>query len=178
MEGNISMKIDFKRNARKWSTLIIAIVSYFLIHEGAHLIYAFCIGVFKQINIIGIGIQIDVYAERMTDTQMGIFCIVGAAATITVAYIILALTGKIIKSKSVYFRAIMYYIVFAFLLIDPLYLSVIYSFVGGGDMNGIMLLMPETAARILFGIIAVINIILFIKIALPKYNMAYKETNI
>lgn len=167
------MKMDFKRNARKWSALIIAIISYFLIHEGAHLIYAFCIGVFKQVNIIGIGIQIDVYAERMTEAQMGVFCIVGAVATIAAAYIILALTGKIINSKSLYFRAIMYYVVFAFLLIDPLYLSVIYSFVGGGDMNGIMLLIPETAARMLFGAIAVINIILLIKIALPKYKAAF-----
>lgn len=167
------MKMDFKRNTRKWSALIIAIISYFLIHEGAHLIYAFCIGVFKQINIIGIGIQIDVYAERMTDAQMGVFCIVGAVATIAAAYIILALTGKIINSNSLYFRAIMYYVVFAFLLIDPLYLSVIYSFFGGGDMNGIMLLMPETAARMLFGAIAVINIILLIKIALPKYKAAF-----
>lgn len=172
------MKIDFKRNARKWSALIIAIVGYFLIHEGAHLIYALCIGVFKKINIIGIGIQIDVYAERMTDTQMGIFCIVGAVATIAVAYVMLALTDKITKSQSLYFRAIMYYVVLAFLLIDPLYLSVIYSFVSGGDMNGIMLLIPEIAARILFGVIAVVNIILLIKIALPKYKAAYKKTNI
>lgn len=169
------MKMDFKRNARKWSALIIAVISYFLIHEGAHLIYALCIGAFKQINIIGLGIQIDVYAERMTDTQMGIFCIVGAVATIVAAYMILALTGKIIKSKSLYFRAVMYYLVLAFLLIDPLYLSVLYSFVGGGDMNGIMLLMPETAARILFGVLAVINITLLIKIVLPKYKAAYKS---
>lgn len=168
------MKMEFKRNARKWSALIIAIAGYFLIHEGAHMVYALCLGVFKQINILGLGIQIDVHAERMTATQMGIFCIFGAVATLAVAYMLVAFTDKIIKSKSLYFKAIMYYTVLAFLLIDPLYLSVIYSFVGGGDMNGIMLLMPETAARILFGVIALINIILLIKIALPKYKASYR----
>lgn len=172
------MQMDFRRNSRKWSALIIAIVSYFLIHEGAHLIYASCIGVFKQINIIGIGVQIDVYADRMTDTQMGIFCIVGAIATLAAAYIMLPLTSKITKSKSLNFRAIMYYVVFAFLLIDPIYLSVLYSFFGGGDMNGIMLLMPETTVRILFGVIAVINIILLVKLVMPKYKAAYEESNI
>lgn len=172
------MKIEYKRNARKWSALIIAIASYFLMHEGAHFIYARCIGAFKQINILGAGIQVDIYAEQMSDTQMGIFCIVGAVATIAVAYLILALTGKIIKSKSLYFRAIMYYIVIAFLLVDPLYLSVIYPFVGGGDMNGIMLLMTETTARIVFGAIAALNIFLLIKIALPNYRTAFKESSV
>lgn len=167
------MKIDFKRSARKWSALIIAIVAYFLIHEGAHLIYALCIGAFKRLNIIGLGLQIDVYADRMTDNQMGIFCIVGAVATIAAAYILLAFTGIILRSKSRFFRAVMYYVVLAFLIADPLYLSVIYPFVGGGDMNGILLLIPETTARIVFGVIAVINIVLLIKIALPKYRAAY-----
>ncbi len=33
------------------------------------------------------------------------------------------------------------------LLLDPLYLSVLCGFFGGGDMNGIALLCPEWAAR-------------------------------
>lgn len=169
------MKLNVNRSVRKWVSLIIAIISYFLVHEGAHFIYAKCIGVFKQINFMSFGVQIDIYNELMTDTQMGIFCLVGAVTTIMIAYVIIALTNKIIKCKSQYLKAIMYYITIAFLLIDPIYLSVIYSLFGGGDMNGISLLISEVNARILFGIVAIINIFLFAKVVLPKYKLAFKE---
>ena len=46
---------------------ILAAVAYYLVHEGAHLLYALFAGVFKQINFMGIGVQIDVYAERMSE---------------------------------------------------------------------------------------------------------------
>lgn len=54
-------------------------------------------------------------------------------------------------------------------------LSVLCGFFGGGDMNGIALLLPEVAARILFGVILVINGLLFWKVILPKYKMAFSE---
>ena len=67
----------------------------------------------------------------------------------------------------------MYYITIAMLLIDPLYLSILCGFFGGGDMNGISLLIPEEVARILYGIILLINITVFVKIVLPKYKQAF-----
>lgn len=57
------------------------LVTYFFVHEGAHLLYALLAGVYKQINFMGLGVQIDVYAERMTDTQLGVFCLMGVFAT-------------------------------------------------------------------------------------------------
>ena len=51
--------------------------------------HARCTGVFKQVNFMGIGMQIDVYAEKMTDTQLGIFCITGAIAAFIAGYTIL-----------------------------------------------------------------------------------------
>jgi hypothetical protein len=58
-------------------------------------VYALCVGVFKQINFIGIGMQIDVYAEQMTSKQLGVFCIVGSVATMIMAYILVILADKI-----------------------------------------------------------------------------------
>ncbi len=168
--------MDFKRNIRKWSGLLIAIVVYFIVHEGAHLIYALSIGAFKQINIIGIGIQIEPYIDLMSTFQLGIFNIVGAISTLIIAYFIVALTGNIIKSRSLFFRSIMYYVTLVLLLVDPIYLSFVYRFVGGGDMNGIKLIMSELVASIMFGIIFVINILIFIKYILPKYKDAYENT--
>ena len=63
----------------------------------------------------------------------------------------------------------------AMLLIDPLYLSALCGFFGGGDMNGIALLIPEVAARMLYGVLLAVNAVVFIKIVLPKYKAAFAE---
>ena len=44
---------------------------------------------------------------------------------------------------------------------------------GGGDMNGISLIVPKAVARILYGIILLINIAVFVKMVLPKYKQAF-----
>ncbi|MCB6203112.1 hypothetical protein [Extibacter muris] len=61
------------------------------------------------------------------------------------------------------------------LLVDALYLLVLYQFVGGGDMNGISLIIPETVTRILFGVIAAANLIIIFKYLLPVYRNAYQN---
>lgn len=53
--------------------LLFAAVAYYLIHEGAHLLYALALGVFKRIKFMGLGMQIATYSEKMTDVQIGIF---------------------------------------------------------------------------------------------------------
>ena len=70
------------KRTRQYIGILTALAAYYLVHEGAHLLYALLTGVFKQINLMGLGVQIDVYAERMTDAQLGIFCLVGALANI------------------------------------------------------------------------------------------------
>ncbi len=163
------------KRKRQYLGLLLAILAYYMIHEGAHLIYALIIGVFKHINFIGLGVQIDVFAEKMTENQMGIFCIVGSVSTIITAYVLVALADKIGRVSSKVFKASMYYITIAMLLIDPLYLSILCGFFGGGDMNGISLLVSEIAARIVYGIILAINVVVFMKIVLPKYKVAFRN---
>lgn len=161
------------KRVRQLVGIFAAIVAYYLIHEGAHLLYAVCTGVFKQINFMGLGVQIDVYAERMTDAQLGIFCLVGALATFCAAYLLAALARSICHAKSKLLRAVLYYITIAFLLLDPLYLSVLCGFFGGGDMNGIALLCPEWAARCLFGALLLVNGLVFWKRILPVYRQSF-----
>ena len=161
------------KRVRQLVGIFAAIVAYYLIHEGAHLLYAVCTGVFKQINFMGLGVQIDVYAERMTDAQLGIFCLVGALATCCAAYLVAALARSICHAKSKLLRAVLYYITIAFLLLDPLYLSVLCGFFGGGDMNGIALLCPEWAARSLFGALLLVNGLVFWKRVLPVYRQSF-----
>lgn len=153
--------------------MITAILAYYVVHEGAHLLYALCIGVFKQINFMGLGIQIDVYVDKMTSGEMGIFCLLGSVTTLIVAYVLVAIIDVLAKNSSKVFKACMYYITISMLVIDPLYLGVLCRFFGGGDMNGISLLMPETFAKIVYGCILVVNTIIFFKVVLPKYKMAF-----
>ena len=163
------------KRVRQYVGLLSAVIVYYLLHEGAHLLYSLSIGAFKQINLMGLGMQIDIYAEKMTQTQLGVFCLLGSVTTLMTAYILIALIDKIrgISSKAI--KACLYYITIARLLIDPLYLRVLCGFFGGGDMNGIKLLVPEVAARILYGLILVVNVFVFIKVVLPKYKLAFAD---
>ena len=160
---------------RQYIGIIAAVNIYYIIHEGAHLLVALHYGVFKGINFMGLGMLIDVYAERLTDTQLGLFCLAGPVETLLFGWVLTLLAKRICTSKSKLFKAVMWYVSLAFLIIDPLYLSVLSGFFGGGDMNGITVLLPEVAAKILFGVILVINGLLFWKVILPKYKMAFSE---
>lgn len=163
------------KRARQYIGILAAVIAYYLVHEGAHLLYALLTGVFKQINLLGLGVQIDVYAERMTDAQLGVFCLVGALATFCAGCLLTALAGRICRARSKLLRAALYYITIALLLIDPLYLSVLCGLFGGGDMNGIALICPEWAARCLFGALLLINGLAFWKRVLPAYRQSFAE---
>lgn len=53
--------IEISKRVRQYIGLFTAILAYYLIHEGAHLVYALSVGAFKQINFMGLGIQIDIF---------------------------------------------------------------------------------------------------------------------
>lgn len=97
------------KRARQYIGILTAVAAYYIVHEGAHLLYALSAGVLRRINFMGLGAQVDVFHEGMTDAQLGIFCLVGAAATLCAAYLPTALAGRIGRAESKLFRAVMYY---------------------------------------------------------------------
>ena len=149
-----------KKKLRQYGCLLVGILIYYLVHEGAHLVYALSIGTFKQINILSLGIQIEIYDYLMSNLELGIFCLVGVLASLCVGYILLFIQSR---------NGIHYYTTLVLLLLDPLYLSVVYPFVGGGDMNGIKLLVLESNARLVFLGILILNSYLF-------YKIKYRQT--
>ena len=163
------------KRTRQYVGLLSAVLAYYLIHEGAHLVYALIMGAFKQIHVMGLGVQIDIYAEKLTDVQLGVFCLAGSAATFVTACVLVLLADKIGKHSSKVLKACMYYVTIAMLLIDPVYLSLLSGFFGGGDMNGIALLFPEGAVRVVYGMILVFNLAVFAKVVLPKYKLAFSK---
>jgi hypothetical protein len=164
------------KRTRQYLGLISSILAYYVIHEGAHLVYALMIGTFRQINFLGLGVQIDIYADHMTNLQLGIFCIVGSVATAIAAYIFTSLANRICNHPSSLFKACMYYITIALLFLDPIYLSILSDLFGGGDMNGICLLIPKPAARMGYGALLSVNTLVFAKILLPKYRLAFSQS--
>ena len=163
------------RQVRQYIGILAAAASYYFVHEGAHLLCAVLLGTFKTIRFMGIGMQIDVYAERMTDVQMTLFCIAGAVATLFAGIMLAALARKMSRIKSKLLRAVMYYITIAFLLLDPLYLSILCGFFGGGDMNGISRIFPEWMARIVFAGLLILNSWIFWKRVLPVYKESFSN---
>lgn len=162
------------KRIRQYVGIFAAVIAYYTVHEGAHLLTALAYGVFKGINFMGLGIQIDVYADRMTDMQLGIFCLAGAVSALVFGWILTALAKKIVKAKSKVFKSVMWYVTLAILLVDPLYLSILCGFFGGGDMNGIRLLFPELAARTVFAAIGLCNGMIIWRYLLPEYTKAFQ----
>lgn len=140
------------------------------------MIVALLYGVFEQIRILGVGVQVVAKVELLTELQTGIFCIVGSIATLVAAYAMVLLLPRITVGKSKAFRAIGYYTTLAFLLLDPIYLSVLYRFVGGGDMNGILLFgLPEAAVQVIYGAIALVNLFLIVRKVYPAYRESFRS---
>ena len=170
------MKARVLKNLRKWFALICAILLYYIIHEGSHVIVALLYGVFEEVKILGLGVQVVANVEVLTYFQIGIFCIAGSISTLLVGDLLVLFSKRIAKSKNKVFKAICYYTTLAFLLIDPLYLTIIYKLVGGGDMNGILLFgIPEIIVQFIFGIIAIINNLLIIRKIYPDYKNSFSE---
>ena len=167
-----------RKRIRQYIGILAAVVAYYIVHEGAHLITVLYYDVCRKINFMGLGMQIDVYADRMTDNQLGIFCLAGPVATLLFGWVLILLAKRICTSKSTLFKAVIWYVSLAILIIDPLYLSILCGFFGGGDMNGIKLLFPEIAVRIVSAVIGVIHGVVIWKYLLPSYTKSFQKANI
>lgn len=161
------------KKSRQYVGLAFAVFAYYIIHEGAHLLLAILMGVFKTIHFMGVGIQIDVHADQMSDVQMFSFCAAGAVATAVAAYLLVMLTPRLVTHPYKTVRAVTYYITIILLFLDPVYLSVIFRFVGGGDMNGLVLLLPEAVVRVFFGLVFLVNVWVFWRWVLPPYRQSF-----
>lgn len=175
IRNRVKEKEKLNKKIRQYIGILAALAAYYIVHEGAHLLYALLTGVFAGVHFLGLGIQIDVFNEKMTDIQMFLFCLVGAGSTFVMGYLLTALRKVICRVKSKMFRAAMYYITISMLLLDPLYLSILCGFFGGGDMNGIALLIPEGFARIFYGILFLTNGGVFWKMVLPIYKQSFQK---
>lgn len=163
-------------NLRKWLGIVITIICYYVIHEGAHLLVAVALGVFREIRFMGIGMQIVIEASSISDIQLAFFNIIGSVASIIVGYILVLSKHSILITNNKLLKAACYYTTIGLLIIDPLYLSTLCGFFGGGDMNGIIMFgVPEIGVRLVYTIILAINVLVCIKYVYPTYKKSFAK---
>ncbi len=170
------MKGRMLKSMKQWIGVFIAIICYYIVHEGTHLLLALSFDVFERIRFVGIwGIQI-VTDKGLDGIRLALFNGLSSIATILIGYI-LALSPIVFKLKSRALLIAFYYITLCFMLLDPIYISVLSLFVGGGDLNGITtgLQTSDIPFRIIFGSIAILNIFLFIKRVSKQYKCIFSE---
>lgn len=167
-----------KANVRKWVGLLCAVILYYVVHEGAHLVFALLYGVFERVRFTGFGMQIVTQGrEQFTDLQFGLFNLSGAVSSLLCAYLLVLAAKAICRSSSLPLKAIAYYCTIALLLTDPIYLSVLCGFFGGGDMNGIVALgIEEWQARLAFGAVGLVNLGLLIQYIYPLYKRSFQSS--
>jgi hypothetical protein len=165
------------KSIKQWTGVFIAIICYYIIHEGTHLLLALLFGVFERIRFVGIwGIQI-VTDSGLDGIRLALFSILSSIVTISIGYI-LAFSPYIYKLKNRALLIAFYYITLCFMLLDPIYISVLTLFIGGGgDLNGITtgLQTSDIPFRIIFGSIAILNIFLFIKKVSKQYKFIFSK---
>ncbi len=170
----IIMKSKALKSAKQWAGILAALISYYIVHEGTHLLLALLFGVFERIRFVGIwGIQIVISDGGLVGYKLAFFNGISSIVTIALGYL-LAFSPRVYQLKSRALLIALYYITICFLLLDPIYLSVLTLLIGGGgDLNGITtgLDISDIPFRIIFGGIAIINLILFVK----KVNKQYKR---
>lgn len=156
------------KRIRQYIGIVLAVLFYYVLHEGAHAIAS--LGIFRDVRFFWIGIQTGAYAA--TNRQLIMLCLAGFLATETAGIILALCAPHIFRIRSKMIRSVLYYTSLAVLLIDPFRYSVFGGW-PGGDLNGIGLLMQETAARIGFAVILIINTVLFFKRIFPPYVVSF-----
>lgn len=169
------------KRVRQYLAALIAILTYYCIHEGSHFLYALWHGALKQVNLMPLGVQVDVYRDRLTDIQFAHFCMSGAIATIFCAWILTIHSTVLVKwfgnklgNYSPFLLTCSLYTTIALLLCDPLYLSVLQFFMGDYDMNGIQMMLPRYIVSIGFAMLGIMHLLIIRRLLWPRYKEAFE----
>jgi len=160
-----------KRLAQKYFYFLLAGITYLIVHEGAHIIQALLYGVYEGIRLLPLGIEI-VFTQPLPIKGFKVAALSGLSSVVTVVtgYILLICSPGILKLDLQPVKNYLYYVTFVFLLLDPVYISLLSFFVGG-DIHGIAfgLNIPTITIRGVYFLIAVVNAYLVYKKLYPAY---------
>lgn len=123
---------------RKYIFLVLALLTFTAIHEGAHVAVGYAYGEFKSLQILPYGVEVifKTPVEQRAGIQWGFISGSANVVTLALGYLFLLTREKIAALKSNSWRSYIYYLTFLLLLIDAFNLS-IGPFIYGGDIGGI-----------------------------------------
>lgn len=162
---------------RKYLYFISAGITYLIIHECGHVILAKIFKIYEGIKILPLGLEVEI-TQPLTihGIRLALFSGLSSITTVVIGYVLFLLTPKFLSLKTQQIKNYIYYVTFVFLLLDPVYISVLSFFVGG-DINGIALglNLPYMVIRGVFFIIAAFNSYLVYKKLYPAYVIKTDE---
>jgi hypothetical protein len=156
---------------RRYFYFILASLTYLVVHEGMHILQALMWGVYKGIRILPLGIEVEIIQPlTIGGFKLAAFSGLSSVVTVSTGYLLLLFSSQMVKLKSQPLKNYVYYVTLVFLLLDPVYISLL-SFVVGGDINGIVMGLGINyfTVRSIYFVIAVINAFLVYKKLYPAY---------
>ena len=123
---------------KKWIAFIIAVITFFVLHEGLHALTALPFGEYEAFHIRPLGFEVTFNTPVPERSGWHWALISGASnlATILMGYLLLGFGKRINQLDNIILKAALYYLTFLGLSLDPLNLS-IGPLLYGGDANGI-----------------------------------------
>lgn len=150
-----------------------------IIHEGIHIIQAHIYGIYKGINILPVGIEVEILQPlTIGGFRLAAFSGLSSVVTVLIGYVMFYFSPTILRLNKQPIKNYFYYVTLVFLLLDPIYISVLFLSVGG-DINGISLGLniSQMAVRGIYFAIAVFNSYLVYRKLYPAYVNNFVHSN-
>lgn len=160
------------RDLYKGAALVAAAALYLVVRGLARALCLNWMGLSGAYKVLSLLFQANAKVDAMTNAQFGLFCLAGPVAVLVLGYILLSLAKRLSNRRAVFFRTLAQDVTIAFLLIDPIYLLMLSSFFGGGDLNGLAVFLTSTLARVAVGVLLAVNLWAVVGRALPLYKPA------
>ncbi|HOA35006.1 MAG TPA: hypothetical protein PKV91_01315 [Bacillota bacterium] len=123
---------------KKIAFLVMAVFTFLIIHEGAHMVVAHAYGELEafRLHFYGAEVIFKTPVEERSGIQWGFISGSANALTLALGYLLLAIRKSLAALRNSFWRNYFYYLALLFLLIDAFNLS-IGPFFYGGDIGGI-----------------------------------------
>mgnify|MGYP001321727963 CR=1 FL=1 len=159
---------------RKYIILVIAVLTFIVLHEGAHLAVGYAYGEFESLRILPYGVEVifKTPVEQRSGIQWGFISGSANALTLSLGYLFFLIRGKMASLNNNFWRNYVYYLTFLLLLIDPFNLS-IGPFIYGGDIGGITagFGLNQYLVQVIFLIILLLNRELIVQKLFPAFGV-------
>lgn len=159
---------------KKILILAVAVLIFLLLHEGAHMVVAHAFGEYDSIQLHPYGVEVifKTPLQQRAGVKWGFISGSANLLTLLLGYLLLLSRKTAAALKNYFWRGLLYYLTFLFLLIDPFNLS-IGPFIYGGDIGGITkgFGLNRFLIQGIFLLIILVNRELIIRKLFPAFNV-------